>query len=160
MNVNDTSMTAVIFLGMLLVIGLIWTAVGVERGEIEWPPWKKEVVEKPKPNPMQYVGARPSFGARAQTLLRDEVPTAEPEPMLRMPPLNTLGLALSLIGIGWLLVESFSQGTGWGCAVLFGNILGGLIFMCAYPQRAWRPFSLQLVGYLTVIWAAVGPGVS
>ena len=154
-KLNETTTTALIFLGSFLVVGVIWMTIAVERGDIAWPPGRVETVEQIKPNPFQYVGVRPTFSSRTQTLLRDEEPEPAPRPFFRTPPLTPLGLALSLIGIGWMLVESFSQGSGWGYAVLFGNLIGGLFFVCAYPRRAWRPFSVQCVGYLAVLLASI-----
>jgi hypothetical protein len=159
MSTNETTTTAVIFLGAVLAVLAAGTVIAVKRGEMAWPPGSGE--EKAEPaKPPEYInfGARPSFSARAQPKLKtdkDEEVIEEPGPALSLPPLDSVGIGLSVVGIVWLLVEAFSQGTIWGCAVLFGNLLGGIAFLFAYPKRAWRPFSVQCVGYLALIWAAV-----
>ena len=66
-----------------------------------------------------------------------------------------VGLALSLIGLVWMLVEAFSLGSGWGIAVLLGNVFGAIAFFFAYPRQAWRPLSVGIGGLAALVWSAV-----
>ena len=156
MNLNETTTTAVIFVSVLLVGLLLGTIAAVQRGEVVWG-GEEEVVET-APAPINF-GNRPTFSSRAQPKLKsdkDVEVTEEPvAPPIKVPTLDALGWALSLIGIVWLLIEAFSQGVIWGIAVLFGNLLGGIVFLFAYPRRAWRPLSVQCLGYAALIWAAI-----
>jgi hypothetical protein len=158
MSMNETTTTAIMFLGVALGTVILSTVIAVQRGEMDWAPGAEEVVEAKKPSAYINFGGRPTFAARPHNTLKRDKPAIveEPEASFNLPALDSLGLSLSLIGIVWLLAEAFGQGAGWGCAVLFGNLLGGAVFLFAHPQRAWRPFSVQCVGYVTLAWALIG----
>ena len=161
MSVNETSTTAAIFLGCVLVALLVGTVLAVQRGDMAWPPGSGERVEPAKvPPAYANFGARPTFSGRAHPKLktdkREEEVAEEESAGLRLPSLESVGIGLSVIGIVWLLVEAFSEATIWGCAVLFGNLLGGVAFLFAYPRRAWRPLALQCAGYAALLWTTFG----
>ena len=146
MSVNETTTTAAIFLGCVLVVLLVGLVLAVQRGDTAWPPGSEERVEPAKPPAYANIRQRPTFSrslyAELKTDKKEEVVEQE-SAELHMPAIDTVGFGLSAVGIVWLLVEAFSQATVWGCAVLFGNLLGAVAFLFAYPKRAWRPFSVQ-----------------
>lgn len=155
MKTNETTTTAAIFLGLAILIVTALTVSAVESGRMAWPPWAdRQVEEEPRGIPQAY---HPSFyrpQPKLHTDHEDEQAAAQ-KVTWSVPELDTLGLALSAVGLVWLLVEAFSQGPMWGVAVLFGNLLGGFAFLFAYPARAWRPLSVQCIGYLSLLWASI-----
>jgi len=157
MKSNETTTTALLFLFVAtLVVGTLVT-VSIQRGDLSWQPSAAKEVEPRKPPAYANFGVHPSF-TRPQPKLKtdkDDLVSEPTGPQFSLPPLSTLGLGLSFVGLVWLLVEAFSQGAAWGCAVLFGNLLGGVAFLFAYPGRAWRPLSVQCVGYASLWWASI-----
>jgi len=155
-DVNETTTTTVIFLTTLLGAGVAWAVLALDRGDLEWPAQSTEQVETP--DIRHWMPGRPNFGGRTAfpEMLKDETAAPAPIPQAHdAPVVAAVGLGLAIAGLAWLLVEAFGRGVGWGCAVLFGNILGALAFMCAHPQRAWRPVLVQSAGWLTLLWRSV-----
>ena len=58
----------------------------------------------------------------------------------------TLGFIAILVGGIWLLVAAFQESVLWGLALFFFPGIVSIAFLILHPERAWRPFMLQIVG--------------
>lgn len=67
MSMNETTTTAIMFLGVALGTVILSTVIAVQRGEMDWAPGAEEVVEAKTPSEYINFGGRPTFAARPTT---------------------------------------------------------------------------------------------
>lgn len=67
--------------------------------------------------------------------------------------LTIIAAILLTIGSFWILIEAFQESVLWGLACLFFSGIASFAFLFVHPNRALRPFALQLVGGVLLVIA-------
>tara|TARA_B100000609_G_scaffold187541_1_gene173064 strand:- start:508 stop:768 length:261 start_codon:yes stop_codon:yes gene_type:complete len=61
-----------------------------------------------------------------------------------------IGIAISLVGGIWFLIEAFKESIWWGLGCLLISFVS-LIFLCMHFQAVKKPFFIQLAGLALLI---------